>query len=128
MLYRAERMADTLTNASALALFSMVCELQCRWDLALETQQLCRQMGERMKLFGVISNEPNRAHFNNMLPQMKIASAQAAWGLYNWLRWVLCYNRIICRISITNAYSLRTLFYEEQAVEYPPIMPIPGRH
>jgi len=59
MLYRAERMTDTLPNSSALAIFSMACKMQCRWNLALETQQLCRQMGERMKLFGVAGDEPN---------------------------------------------------------------------
>ncbi|KAK7937640.1 uncharacterized protein PG986_014508 [Apiospora aurea] len=86
MLYRAERMSDLLPSSSALAIFSMVCTLQCRDDLALETQQLSRQMGERMKLFGVPEEEGNRVHFNNMTPHMKIASAQVAWGLYSWLR------------------------------------------
>ena len=90
ILYRAERMSDRLPDSSALALFSMVCELQCRNELAFETQQLSRQMGKRMKLFGVTDEESNLTHFHNMPPKMKIASAQTAWGLYNWLRCVLC--------------------------------------
>lgn len=89
MLYRAERMSDLLPNASALAIFSMVCTLQCREDLASETLQLSRQMGERMKLFGVPDEESNYVHFNSMPSYMKVASAQTAWGLYNWLRCVL---------------------------------------
>ena len=90
MLYRAERLSDLLPNSSAIAIFSIVCSLQCREDLAFETQQLGRQIGERMKLFGVANKEPNRGHFDNMSPKMKMASAQAAWGLYNWLRCVVC--------------------------------------
>ncbi|KAK8022433.1 hypothetical protein PG993_013200 [Apiospora rasikravindrae] len=109
MLYRAERMSDLLPNSSALAIFSLVCTLQCRDDLALEAQRLSRQMGERMRLFGVPDDESHRAHFNDMPPHMKIASAQAAWGLYNWL-------------------SLRTFFYEAKPIDYPPILPIPGEH
>ncbi|KAK8109005.1 hypothetical protein PG984_014806 [Apiospora sp. TS-2023a] len=108
-LYRAERMSDLLPNASALAIFSMVCTLQCREELASETQQLSRQMGERMKLFGVVTEESNWTHFNNMPSYIKVTSAQTAWGLYNWL-------------------SLRTLFYESKAIDYPPILPIPGEH
>ncbi|KAK8076322.1 hypothetical protein PG994_003594 [Apiospora phragmitis] len=108
-LYRAERMLDRLPNSSALAIFSSVCRLQCHEDLALETRQLSRQIGERIKLFGVTDEKGHRDHFNNMPSYMKVASAQAAWGLYNWL-------------------SMHTLFYEEQAIEYPPILPIPGEH
>ncbi|KAK8117696.1 uncharacterized protein PG998_005977 [Apiospora kogelbergensis] len=107
MLYKAERMSELLPNSSALAVFSMLCTLQCREDLAFETQQLGRKMGERMKLFGVANEGPNRTHFHNMSPKMKIASAQVAWGLYSWL-------------------SLRTLLYEDKAINYPPILPIPG--
>ncbi|KAK8091857.1 hypothetical protein PG997_002218 [Apiospora hydei] len=109
ILYRAERMSDLLPNSSALAIFSMVCTLQCRDDLALETQQLSRQMGERMKLFGVPDEESNRVHFKSMSPHMKIAFTQVAWGLYNWL-------------------SLRAVFCEAKPIEYPPILPIPGAH
>lgn len=90
MLYKAERMSELLPNSSALAVFSMLCTLQCREDLAFETQQLGRKMGERMKLFGVANEGPNRTHFHNMSPKMKIASAQVAWGLYSWLRCVVC--------------------------------------
>ncbi|KAK8057337.1 nitrate assimilation regulatory protein nirA [Apiospora saccharicola] len=108
-LYRAERMSDLLPNASALAIFSMVCTLQCREELASETQQLSRQMGQRMRLFGVVTEESNWTHFNNMPSYIKVSSAQTAWGLYNWL-------------------SLRTLFYDSKAIEYPPILPIPGEH
>ncbi|KAK8869271.1 conidial development fluffy [Apiospora arundinis] len=107
MLYRAERMSDILPNSSALAIFSIVCSLQCREDLAFETQQLCRQMAKRMKLIGAADEDANRAHFSIMTPQMKVASAQVAWGLYNWM-------------------SLRTLFYEDKAISCPPILPIPG--
>ncbi|KAK8093112.1 uncharacterized protein PG998_014513 [Apiospora kogelbergensis] len=107
ILYKAERMSGSLPDSSALALFSIVCALQCRNELAFETQQLSRQMGKRMKLFGVTDEESNLIHFHNMPPKMKIASAQTAWGLYNWL-------------------SLHAFFYEGKAIDYPPIIPVPG--
>ncbi|KAK6850427.1 hypothetical protein PG987_000061 [Apiospora arundinis] len=84
-LYKAERMSDCFSDSSALAIFSMVCELQCRNELAFETQQLSRQIGKRMKLFGVADKESNLTHFHHMPPKMKLATAQTAWGLYNWL-------------------------------------------
>lgn len=89
-LYKSEYQNDNLPNSSALALFSMVCKLRCRWDLALESQKLCREMGERMRLFGVANDKPNRAHFNDKSSETMIASSQTAWGLYNWLRSILC--------------------------------------
>ncbi|KAK8106630.1 nitrate assimilation regulatory protein nirA [Apiospora kogelbergensis] len=105
-LYKAERMSDCFSDSSALAIFSMVCELQCRNELAFETQQLSRQIGKRMKLFGVADKESNLTHFHHMPPKMKLATAQTAWGLYNWL-------------------SLHAFFYKDKAIEYPPIMPVP---
>ncbi|KAK6851886.1 hypothetical protein PG995_012011 [Apiospora arundinis] len=107
MLYRAERMSDILPNSSALAIFSMICSLQCREDLAFETQQLSRQMGKRMKLIGAADDEANRAYFSDMTPQMKIASAQVAWGLYNWLRCLVW--RCLLIINVVYAHcSTRT--------------------
>ena len=100
MLYRSECMSDLLPNSSALAIFSMVCTLRCREDLAMEAQQLSHQMGERMKLFGVIDEESSRAQFRSMPSHMKIASSQAAWGLYNWLRCALGYTPAVSRLRL----------------------------
>jgi hypothetical protein len=45
----------------------------------------CRNMGERLKLFGVQHSAEDNAAFGNHSPEWKKATAYVAWGIYNWL-------------------------------------------
>jgi hypothetical protein len=85
-LWRAEQNEDSLTTICALNYLSL--SASCAGDEYL-SQKYCtqgREMAHRMKLFGVPKAKAKAAGPDDSIPsELRLATAYAAWGIYNWL-------------------------------------------
>src|ERR1700753_2859660 len=83
-LWRAERNEDSLTTVCALNYMSLSASCAGDEDLGQKYFTQGREMALRMRLFGVSKNEATRTD-DSMSGELRLATAYAAWGIYNWL-------------------------------------------
>ncbi|KAH7323185.1 hypothetical protein B0I35DRAFT_477067 [Stachybotrys elegans] len=108
LLYRADRLENSLPNVVALHIFGYGCICYGRGAMVQQIHSESRRMAERMMLMGVSCEDVKaNSRFRNMSPEIQRATAHTAWGIYNY-------------------WSLHSFYYEDTPIPYPPMFPIPG--
>ena len=117
MLWQAEKSTDLLTTIAGIQIFTFGSVGGGRDRLGLELMKEGRLMAERLLLFGIPGSESISAHFDNMSPKWKMATAHTAWGFYNWHSQVCSANKSLvvmlivlgCILSSTMTKPFRIL-------------------
>lgn len=89
MLWTSERASDSLATVAGTQLLRIMALLQSRDRQSIEFGHEGKLMANRLKLFGVAHSAENASHFAKLPAEWKMATAHTAWGVYNWLTWVL---------------------------------------
>ncbi|KAH8671613.1 hypothetical protein BX600DRAFT_434712 [Xylariales sp. PMI_506] len=106
-LWPGERNSDSPTSFAAMTTLWVASICLGRESLHLELMADCRQMAERLGLFGVRPTPELIKRFRQLPPRKLRAASHAAWGCYS-------------------LSSIHAGYYSGEPIKFPPALPVPG--
>lgn len=140
-IWKTEREHDAIPNLAAALFLSLGYLGQGRDHAVLSYISQATKMAVRLGLFGVEDDSKAKLDVDKMTAEAASAYLHAAWGSFNWIRYVPLSRSLLGEIKngprlLTQGYSLFTrtcslmsLFYHQPGLEgprCPPHLPIPG--
>jgi hypothetical protein len=122
-LWRVEQRSHTSNNFSALSYLAIATGISGKDELGISISIKLRDLAQKMGLFGVEPTDQLASRFHYLAPEKIKSLAFAAWGAYAWLTSVVAVLTLELR---ANRCSYRGIYYPNEPIQFPPILPIPG--